>query len=314
MKLGFIKPNYPNEKRVALLPKDIMNFENEIIVERGFGHYLDISDEEYIDRGCQVLSRREIFERCEAIFSLKLIQKTDYEFLRKGQMIIGWTHPTGSGYDFMNSQAIPKELIIVDLDNIYPAIYHKKRKVDIEWIPKNFVSGNSFNAGYAATMHALMSYGLIPDSNTKIAILSPGNVSQGAFYAISKFGAKVRLFYRKTMEEFKNSIGEFDVIINGIEVDEPNTHIINKKELEKVKKNCLIIDAAADAGNAIEGTKYTTIDYPIYQEDGVYYYVVNNAPSIFYRNASQLISESFSKHIYKPNVYKFIDLAKKITD
>lgn len=312
MKLGFIKPNYPNEKRVALLPEDIINFENEIIVEKGFGEYLDISDQDYIDAGCQVLPREEVFAICEAIFSLKLIQESDYDLLRKGQMIIGWTHPTGSGSNFMKLQAIPKELIIVDLDNIYPAIYYKDRKIDIDWIPQNFVSGNSFYAGYAATMHALISYGSIPDSNTKVAVLASGNVSQGAFYAMSKLGSNVRLFYRKTMDEFKDHIGEFDIIINGIEVDQANTHIISKKELKRVKKNCLIIDAAADAGNAIEDTRYTTIDNPIYKEDGIYYYEVNNAPSIYYRNASNLISKSFSKHVYKPDVSKFYELAHKL--
>lgn len=312
MKLGFIKPNYPNEKRVALLPEHIKELENTIIIEKGFGDYLDIKDDEYKNAGCEILSREEIFKTCDSIFSLKLIQPSDYDMLRKGQMIIGWTHPTGSGSEFMKLQAIPKNLIIVDLDNIYPSIYYQDRKVDINWIPRNFVARNSFNAGYATTMHALMSYGMIPDSNTKVAILSSGNVSQGAFYAISKLGADVRLFYRKTMNEFKNDIGQFDVIINGIEVDEPNTHIISKNELYMVKKKCLIIDAAADAGNAIEGTRYMSIDNPIYKENDIYFYEVNNAPSIFYRDASKIISKSFSKHIYKKDIKCFYDLVEQI--
>ncbi|MGO1369372.1 N(5)-(carboxyethyl)ornithine synthase [Senegalia sp. (in: firmicutes)] len=312
MKLGFIKPNYSNEKRVALLPEDIKDFQNDIVIEEGFGEYLDIEDEEYQKAGCEILSRKKVYEKCDSIFSLKLIQPSDYEMIREGQMIIGWTHPTGSGSKFMEEQAIPKNLIVVDLDNIYPAIYYKNKKIDIDFIPRNFVAGNSFNAGYAATMHALLSYGLVPTFNTKVAILAAGNVSQGAFYAISKLGAQVRLYYRKTMDEFKRDINEYDVIINGIEVDTPNTNIITKKEQERIKKNCLIIDAAADAGNAIEGTRYTTIDNPIYKEDNIYFYEVNNAPSIFYRETSRVISESFSKHVYKRDIKDFYDLAKSI--
>jgi N5-(carboxyethyl)ornithine synthase len=310
MRLGFIKPNYPNEKRVALLPRDIENFDNEIVIERGFGELLDISDEAYFNAGCKLASREDIFIKCDAIFSLKLIQESDYNYIRKGQMIIGWTHPNGSGVKFMKNQAIPKKLVIVDLDNISPAVYFNNKKIDIDWIPKNFVSRNSFIAGYAATMHALFAYGIIPDSNTKVAILAPGNVSQGAFYAVSKLSADVRLFYRKTIEEFKREIESFDIIINGIEVDTPNTHIISKQELKKVKKNCLIIDAAADEGNAIEGTHFTTIDDPIYKENDVYFYIVNNAPSIFYRKASEIISKSFSEHIYRRDVAKFLKLVK----
>lgn len=312
MKLGFIKPNYPSEKRVALLPEHIKNFENEIVVESGFGEYLDIRDDEYINAGCKILTREEAFKTCDAIFSLKLIQPSDYDMIREGQMIIGWTHPTGSGSDFMEKQAIPKNLIVVDLDNIYPSVFFKNKKIDIDWIPRNFVSGNSFNAGYAATMHALMAFGMIPNSSTKVAVLAAGNVSQGAFYAISKIGADVRLYYRKTMDEFKEDIDKFDIIINGIEVDDSNIHIISLKEQKKLKRNCLIIDAAADAGNAIEGTKYTTIDNPIYKENDVYYYEVNNAPSIFYRETSRIISESFSKYVYKKDVKAFYALAQNI--
>ena len=48
MKLGFIIPTYPGEKRVALLPNHITaDFENELIVEDGYGSNLAIKNEEY---------------------------------------------------------------------------------------------------------------------------------------------------------------------------------------------------------------------------------------------------------------------------
>lgn len=314
MKLGFVKPNYPNEKRVALLPKDIVDFDNEIIIESGFGEYLDFMDQDYVDAGCQIFSREEIFRTCEAIFSLKLLQEPDYPLIRNGQIIIGWTHPFSSGAKFMELQGIPKELIVVDLDNIHPHVHFKKKKIPIDWIPKNFVAGNSFNAGYAAALHAVTAYGMIPTAETRVAILSPGNVAQGAFYAMAKLGANVRMFYRKTMSEFLDSIGDFDIIISGIEVDTPGMHIISKAQLKKAKKNCLIIDAAADTGSAIEGSRSTTIDNPIYKEDGIYYYNVNNTPSVLYRSSSKIVSECFSKHVYRYDVRKFMELARQIMD
>ncbi|WP_367177914.1 hypothetical protein [Ihubacter massiliensis] len=56
------------------------------------------------------------------------------------------------------------------------------------------------------------------------------------------------------------TINQYDIIISGIEVDEPGKCIISREQLSQCKKNCLLIDAAADAGNAIEGTRYTSID------------------------------------------------------
>ena len=113
------------------------------------------------------------------------------------------------------------------------------------------------------------------------------------------------MFYRKTMNEFYETIGDYDVIINGIEVDNTVAHIITKVDLRRVKKGCLIIDSAADAGNAIEGTHYTSIEEPMYEERGLYFYEVNNAPSLLYRRTSFEISKSFSEFVFKDDVRRF---------
>ncbi|WP_281170659.1 NAD(P)-dependent oxidoreductase [Lacticigenium naphthae] len=313
MKLGMIRPTYPNEKRVALLPEHVKAFENELVVEHGFGEYLDIPDEAYAAVGCTLASREEVFASCEAIFSLKLIQPHDYSLLRKGQMIVGWTHPEVSGLGFMEDVGFEKELMIVDLDNICPTIQLNKKKIQIPWIPMNFVHRNSFIAGYAATQHAFMSFGKLADSNQNIAILGSGNVSQGAFSAVTKMGAsQVRMYYRKTMNQLKDELDEVDVLINGIELDAKHGHLVTKEELAKMKPNSLIIDAAADADRTIEGTDYTTIDDPLYKKDGLYYYCVANAPAVLYREASYAISKSFSKWVYQHDLKMMYTLAKKI--
>lgn len=309
MKLGFIKPTYPSEKRVALLPQHITNdFENELIIENGFGSNLQIDDCEYEAKGCTIDSRENIFKQCDIIFCLKLIQPADYNSLREGQMIIGWTHPTGSGTDFYQNVAKKKNLRIIDLDNIFPTAHQGDTHIPIPFIEKNFIWKNSFYAGVASVQHALLSFGLLPNSETKVAVLASGSVSQGAYNYISKYNVDIRMFYRKTMQEFYDSIGEYDIIINGIEVDGSVKHIITKDDLKRVKKGCLLIDSAADAGNAIEGTHYTSITEPMYEENGLFFYEVNNAPSLLYKVTSFEISKSFSQWVYKKDVKQFIDL------
>lgn len=310
MKIGFITPNYPFERRVAILPKQVTESPNEIIIEKGFGGTMDIDDQEYIEAGAKILSRSEIFAQCEIIFSLKLIQPSDYDSIREGQIIVGWTHPTGSGKEFMENQAIPKKLVMIDLDNIYPSVYYGGKAYRIPFIQPNFVRKNSVTAGKAAVLHALLSYGKLPTSETNVAILSAGNVSQGAFETISKFNANVRMFYRKTMQDFYDTIDQYDIIINGIEVDNQATHIISKEQLHQVRKGCFIIDAAADAGNAIEGTSYATMGEPIYKLANATIYCVNNAPSVLYRTASKDISEAFAEIFYNKEIQPFLDLIK----
>ena len=36
MILGFIKANFPGERRVPLLPQDIKDFDNQLLIESGF--------------------------------------------------------------------------------------------------------------------------------------------------------------------------------------------------------------------------------------------------------------------------------------
>lgn len=309
MKIGFIKPTYPGEKRVALLPEHITSdFENELIIEDDYGSNMAITNDEYIVKGCKIDGRDNIFRTCDTVFCLKLIQPEDYHRLRNGQMIIGWTHPTGSGTEFYQNVACKKGLYIIDLDNIYPTAHLGDKHISVPFIKKNFVWKNSFYAGIASVQHALLHFGFYPDSNHKIAVLACGSCSQGAYNFISKFNADVRMFYRKTMNEFYETIGEYDVIINGIEVDNTKAHIISKDQLKQVKRGCLIIDSAADAGNAIEGTRYMSIADPMYEEDGLFFYEVNNAPSLLYRKSSFEISKSFSEWVYKKDVKRFWDL------
>ena len=310
MKIGLIKPNYTDEKRVALLPEDISNFENELIIEDGFGDFCGISNSEYIKKGCIIKSREEVYNSCETIFNLKLIQESDYNLIKHGQMIIGWTHPTGSGSKFMEKVAIPKNLTIVDLDNIYPKIYKDKEEYEIPFLEPNFIWKNSYMAGYSSVFHAIKNLGVVPNSNTNVAILSSGNVAQGAIAAISKFSCNTRLFYRKTMNEFTKLIGDYDIIINGIETEGNGDHIITIEDIKRTKKDCIIIDAAADAGGAIEGTHYTTITNPIYFEEGRAFFVVNNSPSIFYKETSKIISSVLTESVFKPDVKRFLEIVK----
>lgn len=307
MKLGFIKSDFPNERRVPLLPKHIEQFANSIHIENGFGDSLDIPDKDYREHGCTILSRSEIFDSCDAIFSLKIIQPSDYDLIRQNQVIVGWTHPLGSGKEFMQTQAIPKNLYVLDIDNQKPTMFYQGKAYTTKLIPQNFVYQNSFYAGYAGVLHALLSFGLLPDSNFDIAILGAGNTAQGAFHAISKFCPSVRLFYRKTIPQFKQQLDRYSIIINGIEVGDSGKPILTLKEQSQLKKATFIIDIAADAGNAIEGNHFTTVDNPVYEKNGLYYYTLPNTPTFAYRSVSSILSEQFCKYIFKKDISVFLD-------
>lgn len=88
MKLGIIKSNFPSERRVPLLPENIVDFPNELYIETGLGEILGIPDVAYVKKGAIIAVKEKIFKECAGIFSLKVIQKEDYSLIRKNQIII----------------------------------------------------------------------------------------------------------------------------------------------------------------------------------------------------------------------------------
>lgn len=295
-RIGFVKPNYPNEQRVALLPEDILKHReatcyDEICIEKGFGYWLGISDDDYLEVGCRILSRHEIFQ-LPIIFSLKLIQPTDYDMLADNQVIIGWMHPNGSGKNFCQSIAKQKQITIFDIDSVFPRIYTPDGLYkEVTGLPKHFFWRNSYIAGMAATKLGLDATGFDIVNRTRIAILGSGSVAQGAFCYLAQQGYQPRMFYRKTLDLFFDELAEFDLIVNGIEVDVDGMHILDNAALNKTKPDVLIIDAAADAGRAIQGTQYLSLQQPVGYTQGRTYTLVNNAPTLMHREASGVISE-----------------------
>ena len=67
MKIGYIKPSFPREKRVGLLPQHLKYccVEDERRIEKGFGKSLGIFDDEYGNAGGY--SRESLFEWADRV-------------------------------------------------------------------------------------------------------------------------------------------------------------------------------------------------------------------------------------------------------
>lgn len=63
--IGFVIPVKENEKRRVLLPKDIEKIKEKdcLFFEKGYGAVLGISDEEYLNLGCNVVSFEEVLKQ-----------------------------------------------------------------------------------------------------------------------------------------------------------------------------------------------------------------------------------------------------------
>ena len=294
--LGFVRPNFPGEKRVSLLPEHVSKCWGPVIMERGFGGALGLDDESYVAEGVRMLSREEVFFESDFIYSLKLLHPDDYESLRPGSSVIGWTHPQWSGKRFFETVCQERDISVFDLDSKFPALYRGQSITRLSAVPSGFVDGNSRLAGLASVQHAFLSMGIVPSPHMKIAVLAVGDVSQGALSYLYKFSPQIDVFTRSNMASFMQKLPEYDVVVNGAQLDEG--HLVRVSDLKRMKKGALIVDAAADSGGAIESSSDTTIEDPLFERDGVFHYGVPNSPSLLFREASAVISEAFSTFVY----------------
>lgn len=281
--IGFPISDKKNEKRRALVIEDILNIKNRefIYIEKNYGTALGIKDKEFIDLGVNVVDR-EIVMTQDIICDPKAGDASYLEFLREGQTVFGWIHAVQNRE--ITDNFTNKKLTAIAWEDMFEQGRH------VFW-------RNNEIAGEAAVLHACTLYGKLP-YETKVAILGRGNIAKGAYKAFVSLGAEVVMYDRRTELLFHNELGEYDILVNAVLWDLKRTdHVIYKEDLKIMKNGSMIIDISCDQNGAIESSKPTTMNNPIYEIDNVLHYVVDHTPSIFYKSVSKSISSEIVKYL-----------------
>ena len=298
MKIGYIKPSFPNEKRVGLLPQHLSHCspEDERRFEESYGESLDIPDSAYGEGSGY--SRESLFAWADVIYCIKVPQPQDYQYFRENQALVGWIHPFGaSGKHFREYCAEPKKLKLFDVTN-YISIRVTQGKTESLKIPRGILKENSVLAGYASMMQAIMLRGGITQSD-KVAVFGSGNVAYGVLKYLVNKGIEPVLRRRSNIDLMQQEFKDYDIFINTVEIAEGDAPIVTFEMLDSMKSTSWIIDAAADTGRAIQGTRATKIGNPIYQDDrGHTFYVVDNSPALLYKEISASISKGYAEHFW----------------
>lgn len=281
--IGYVISHKENEKRRALIPEDIVKIKNKtnIFVESGYGNILGISDDEYSKYGVNICSREEALSK-DIICDPKIGDAEYLSNLKEGQIAFGWIHAVQNRditdcFINANATALAWE--------------------DMYYCGRHIFWRNNEIAGEAAIMHAYQIHGIFP-YDTKVALIGGGNVARGASRILVSLGAEVTQYNRKTEKLFQLEIGHYDVIVNALLWDTTRKdHIIYRSDLQRMKKNALIIDISCDRSGAIETSIPTTIESPIYVVDGITHYVVDHTPSLFYKTISRSLSNALSAFI-----------------
>lgn len=90
-----------------------------------------------------------------------------------------------------------------------------------------------------------------------------------------------------------NCLKETDVLINCILWPKTRKdHLVYREDLKLMKQGSMIVDVACDDEGALETCRSTSHTDPVYYEEGIMHYCVDNIPSAFAHTASTTLSNA----------------------
>lgn len=309
MIIGVLKEIKSNEYRVAAVPDTVASLVkngHKVYVEHDAGLGSGFSDEEYKQEGAIIADSSTIWNNSDLIYKVKEILPEEYAYLREGLIVFTYIH--SNAHLEMTKELLKSKIIGI----AYEDIIDKNGKFPL-LSPMSELAGKG---GFLAALHYGQSihggtgvlFSRVTGINTPIVtIIGCGHTGMGAAEMAANLGNSVRMLDvgKEVMEEAKSKLPsnvEFlysnrtnllkclkdtDVLINCILWDKTRKdHLVYKDDLKLMKKGAMIIDVACDDNGAIETCRSTTHDDPVYYEENILHYCVDNIPSAFARTAS----------------------------
>jgi alanine dehydrogenase len=320
MIIGVPKEIKHNEFRVGAVPSSVSTLTSKghtVYVEYGAGCGSGFSDQEYIDAGAVMAEKNEIYTKCDLLYKVKEIESSEYNLLRRGQIVITYFH--SNAHLDMTVNMLKTGIIGIAYEDV-----DDENKEFPMLSPMSTLAGMG---GFIAALYFSQSVhggngrllcNITGVSAPRITVIGCGWSGTGAAELAASFGNKVTMLdvNVKAMEKarlklpqnveylFSNRenlvtcLKESDVIINCIMWDKTRKdHLIYREDLKLMKPSAMIIDVACDDDGAIETCRSTTHDDPIYYEEGIMHYCVDNIPSGFSRTASITLSAATMPYV-----------------
>ena len=336
MKIGSVKENLEIEQRIAITPDVIKKYKSlnlNIILPKGYGEHLGISDQEFIDEGAGILdSDEKVLSEADVVLQLNLVAENKFEKLKNEQILIGVLNPYSNKEKI--KKLLDKKINCFSLE-LLPRIT-RAQSMDI-------LSSQANLAGYKAVVDSFAYYQkAIPMMMTaagtisaaKVLVVGAGVAGLQAIATAKRMGAivyatDVRLaskeqveslggkflivegaenleteggYAKEASDEFKQkqenllkeTLKKIDIVICTALIPGKKAPLIIKKDMiEVMQKGSVIYDLAASQGGNSELTK----ENEIIDQNGV---KIMGATNILNKLANS------ASNLYAKNMFNFV--------
>jgi alanine dehydrogenase len=312
MRIGIPREVKDGEFRVALTPQGVsflLKEKNEIVVERGAGAGIGITDEQYEKQGASFGDPWD----CELVVKVKELQQSEYRKPRRGQTVFGFQHfgpepamldaALASGATFIAYETVGQA------DGSLPILAPMSAIAGRLAVQAGAWCLQKQNGGSGVLLSGLD--GIPPG---KVVILGAGNVGSNALAVAHGFGAQVTVFAKSTKrfpplrkvfpdvvfktnktktEELEMHIGDADLVIGGVLTPgKMSPKLISRSVLKRMRRGSVLVDVGIDQGGIAETSRPTSHSDPVYVEEGVVHYCVPNMPAACARTASLALEKA----------------------
>lgn len=298
------------ENRVGLVPasvREIKRAGSHVLVQKGAGLGIGISDDHYHSAGAEIVeTAEEIYERGDLIVKVKEPQPIECQRLREGQTLFTYLHLAPD----------PQQTRLLKESGVTAIAYETVTQNDGGLpllTPMSQVAGRmSIQAGAHCLEMAQGGSGVllggVPGvAPANVVVIGGGVVGTNAVRMAMgmearvtvldrsltrlneldfQFGSKLSTMY-STVESLEYYISQADLVIGAVLVPGASApKLLTKAMLKTMRPGSVVVDVAIDQGGCFETSRATTHHEPTYVVDNVVHYCVANMPGAVPRTST----------------------------
>ncbi|MEA3560200.1 MAG: hypothetical protein U9R31_00305 [Candidatus Omnitrophota bacterium] len=258
------------ELRAILLPDEVkrtVNAGHRVLVEKGLGSRIYISDEEYKKSGAVITeNRKKIFQQ-DIVVKLKPPLSGEFRMLENNIL-----------FSMLHAEQNPQYIKMLKERNCLA--------IAMELIKNSAGQRLIHCTDMAGEQGMLMAFHLakkIP-SECNVLVVGYGEIASGALKIAFSLGSKVKILRKSEYKHIKHFIKNKDIVVNAIcwskEKRDKKQYLITGDMLFLMNKAGIVLDLSVDYPNPIETCRPTLLDKPTYIINGITHLSIFGYPGL----------------------------------
>lgn len=324
MNIGVINESSKIENRAGLTPSSIsflVEKNHTVYVQAGAGLKAGYTNEDYLSQGAQIVfTKEEVFGRCDVVLNISPLSEEECQMVKDGQILFGFHHLAVAKKSLVD-ELLQKNVIIIgyeiiqDEDEILPFIESLSEVAGqmCQVIAGYYLQTNQGGRG-------MIIGGVVTVPPATAVIIGSGVLARSAAKAMLGAGAHTIVLGRhmdrlRELEEMTSGkvvtmimskynvarmVKVADILIGAVLLPGERAPIVVTREMVRsMKSGSVIIDLAIDQGGCIETSRPTTLEHPVFVEEGIIHYCVPNITASVSRTSTKVLSNMVTPYLLR---------------